>query len=56
MDINKVIFGCVKVAFYFLLILIIVYSTIRASEQAYDYGYDYAMESMIYTETEGTGE
>ena len=56
MDINKVIFAGIKVAIYLLLILIVVYSTMRASNQAYEYGYRYAVESMIITETEGTGE
>ena len=45
MDINKVIFRGVKVAFALLLALVIVYATMTASYIAYDFGY------RVFTET-----
>ena len=45
MDINKVIFRGVKVAFALLLTLVIVYATMTVSYIAYDFGY------RVFTET-----
>ena len=56
MDINKMIFRGVKVGFLLLLILLIVYGTMKAGFAAYEYGYRYAIESLIDSQTEGTGE
>ena len=47
MDINKVIFRGVKVAFAILLTLAIVYVTMTASYIAYDFGYRVFTESAI---------
>ena len=58
MDINKVIFKGVKVAFVLMMTLLIVYGTMKACFAAYDFGYHYAIESLVGqpTDTEGTGE
>ena len=56
MDINKMIFRGVKVGFILLLVLLIVYGTMQASFVAYEYGYRFAIESLIEDSTEGTGE
>lgn len=56
MDINKMIFRGVKVGFIFLLVLLIVYGTMQAGFKAFDYGYRFAIESLIEDSTEGTGE
>ena len=56
MDINKVIYRGVKVGFILLLVLLIVYGTMQASFAAYEYGYRFAIESLIENATEGTGE
>ena len=45
MDINKVVFRGVKVAFLLLLTLVIVYFTMTLSYIAYDFGY------RVFTET-----
>lgn len=55
MDINKMIFRGVKVGFILLLALLIVYGTMQASFAAYEYGYRFAIESLIENSTEGTG-
>ena len=55
MDINKMIFRGVKVGFILLLVLLIVYGTMQASFVAYEYGYRFAIESLIDNQTEGTG-
>ena len=56
MDINKMIFRGVKVGFILLLTLLIVYGTMKASFTAYEYGYRFAIESLIDSPVEGTGE
>ena len=56
MDINKMIFRGVKVGFILLMVLLIVYGTMKASFAAYEYGYRFAIESLIESSTEGTGE
>ena len=56
MDINKMIFRGVKVGFILLLVLLIVYGTMQASFVAYEYGYRFAIESLIDNPTESTGE
>ena len=55
MDINKMIFRGVKVGFILLLVLLNVYGTMQASFVAYEYGYRFAIESLIENSTEGTG-
>lgn len=47
MDINKVIFRGVKVAFAILLTLVLVYGTMTVSFTAYDFGYRVFTESAI---------
>ena len=47
MDVNKMIFRGVKVGFILLLVLLIVYGTMQASFFAYEYGYRFAIESLI---------
>ena len=47
MDINKVIFRGVKVAFVIMLILLIVYGIMKVSFTAYDFGYRVFTESAI---------
>ena len=56
MDVNKMIFRGVKVGCILLLVLLIVYGTMQASFAAYEYGYRFAIESLIENATEGTGE
>lgn len=56
MNINKMIFRGVKIGLIFLLVLLIVYGTMMASFSAFDYGYRFAIESLIEDSTEGTGE
>ena len=56
MDINKMIFRGVKVGFVLLLVLLIVYGTMNASFAAFEYGYRFAIESLIDKPAEGTGE
>lgn len=56
MNVNKMIFRGVKVGFILLLVLLIVYGTMQASFAAYEYGYRFAIESLIENATEGTGE
>ena len=56
MDINKMIFRGVKVGFILLLVLLMVYGTMKAGFAAYEYGYRFAVESLIDNPTEGTGE
>ena len=58
MDINKVIFRCLKVGILLVVILLIVYGTMMASFAAFEYGYQYAIESLVDTpagNTESTG-
>lgn len=58
MDINKVIFRCLKVGILLVVILLIVYGTMKASFVAFEYGYQYAIESLLEQpaeNTEGTG-
>ena len=45
MDINKVIYRGVRVAFVIMLALLIVYGTLKVSFTAYDFGY------RVFTET-----
>lgn len=47
MDINKVIYRGVKVAFIIMLALLIVYGTMKVSFTAYDFGYRVFTESAI---------
>ena len=47
MDINKVIYRGVKVAFIIMLTLLIVYGTMKVSFTAYDFGYRVFTESAI---------
>ena len=47
MDINKVIYRGVKVAFIIMLALLSVYGTMRVSFTAYDFGYRVFTESAI---------
>ena len=47
MDINKVIYRGVKVAFVIMLALLIVYGTMKVSFTAYDFGYRVFTESAI---------
>lgn len=47
MDINKVIFRGVKIAFIVMLTLLIVYGTMMVSFTAYDFGYRVFTESAI---------
>ena len=56
MKLNKMIFRGIKVGFILLLVLLIVYGTMQASFMAYEYGYRFALESLIDNQTEGTGE
>ena len=58
MDINKAIYRGVKVGFILMLVLLIVYGTMQACAVAYDFGYQYAIESLIDKpiDNEGTGE
>ena len=56
MNVNKMIFRGVKVGFILLLVLVIVYGTMQASFKAYEYGYRFAIESLIDSPVEGTGE
>ena len=58
MDVNKVIFRCVKVGIILVLALFIVYGTMKASFVAFEYGYQYAIESLVDAptgDTESTG-
>ena len=58
MDINKVIFRCLKVGIMLVVVLLIVYATMKASFVAFEYGYKYAIESLVDTptgDTERTG-
>ena len=55
MDVNKMIFRGVKVGFLLLLILLIVYGTLKVSSAAYEYGYRFAIESLVEENVEGTG-
>ena len=54
MDINKVIFRCLKVGILLVLILLIIYGTMKASFVAFEYGYQYAIESLVDKPTEDT--
>ena len=56
MDVNKMIFRGVKVGFILLLVLLIVYGTMQASFAAFEYGYRFAIESLMDDSTESTGE
>lgn len=56
MKINKMIIRCIKVGLFLLLVLLVVYGTMKASFAAYEYGYRFAIESLIESSTEGTGE
>ena len=47
MDINKVIYRGVKVAFFIMLTLLIVYGTMKVSFTAYDFGYRVFTERAI---------
>lgn len=47
MDINKVIYRGVKVGFMLMLILLIVYGTMKVSFTAFDFGYRVFTESAI---------
>ena len=55
MNVNKMIFRGIKVGFILLLVLLIVYGTMQASFWAYEYGYRFAIESLVEENTEGTG-
>ena len=66
MDVNKMLIRGIKVGVIVMVIMLIAYGTMKASFFAYDYGYRYAIhtlmgESMdaLFTEgtenTEGTG-
>ena len=58
MDINKVIFRCLKVGIMLVVVLLIVYATMKASFVAFEYGYKYAIEILVDTptgDTERTG-
>lgn len=58
MDINKVIFRGVKVGIILVMVLLIVYGTMKASFIAFEYGYQYAIESLVdkpAEDTESTG-
>ena len=52
MDINKVIFRGVKVGMILVVALLIVYGTMKASFAAFDFGYRYAIESLVGEPTE----
>lgn len=54
MDINKVIFRGIKVGMILVLVLLIVYCTMQASFAAFDFGYRYAIESLVDDPTENT--
>ena len=54
MDINKVIFRCLKVGIILVIVLLIVYGTMKASFAAFEYGYKYAIESLVETPAENT--
>ena len=54
MDINKVIFRCIKVGIILVLALLIVYGTMKASFVAFEYGYEYAIESLVEPTEENT--
>lgn len=47
MDINKVIFRGVKVGFALMLLLLIIYGTMKVSFTAFDFGYRVFTESAI---------
>ena len=55
MDINKVIFRCLKVGIILVIVLLIVYGTMKASFAAFEYGYKYAIESLVDKPAENTG-
>ncbi len=58
MDVNKVIFRCIKVGIILVIALLIVYGTMQASFVAFEYGYEYAIESLVDSteeDTESTG-
>ena len=59
MDANKMLIRGLKVGVIVIIILLIAYATMKASFAAYDYGYRYAIhslmgESMDVMSTEGT--
>ena len=47
MEVNKVIYSVIKIAFSVMLVLIIVYGTVSISMTAYDFGYRVFTESAI---------
>ena len=53
MEVNKVIFKFLEVAFAILITLLIVYGTVRAGRMAFDFGYRIFAESPM-EETPGT--
>ena len=55
MNVNKMIFRGIKVGILLVVVLLIIYGTLKASFFAYEYGYRFAIESLIDS-TEGTGE
>ena len=54
MDINKMIFRGIKIGCILVVVLFIIYGTMKACVVAYDFGYRFAIESLIDTE-ESTG-
>ena len=57
MNTNKVLFRGVKVGFILMLVLLIVYGTMKAGFAAFDFGYRFAIESLVEgaDNTESTG-
>ncbi len=51
MDINKVIYKVVKIAFIIMLFLLLVYATMRISSKAFDFGYHSVIEQIQDSET-----
>lgn len=47
MDANKLLFRGLKVGVIILVVLLIAYATMRASFVAYDYGYRYAIHTLM---------
>lgn len=47
MNTNKMLFRGIKVGILLVMILLIIYGTMKASFWAYDFGYRYAMESLV---------
>ncbi len=52
MNANKMLFRGIKVGMILLIALLIVYGTMKASFVAFDYGYRYALQSLVGAEAE----